>query len=72
MNAPTIEKKLIPNSSGANDKRAAEMETGNIAPLISFLETIDIIIKIIRMQVKSATINGEKWAYPNGVKSKYE
>ena len=62
MNAPTIEKYLIPKSNGAGERTAAITDITKIGILICFLVKIDIIIKAIKAQVKTATMNGEKFA----------
>ena len=70
ISAPTIEKYFIPKSSGANERIVEIADTVKIGVRKDFFVIIAIIIKVIKQIVKSATINGEKFAYPKGVKSK--
>ena len=70
INAPTIEKKLIPYSNGARDSIVAIADSASIGILSCFFIISEMIIIIIKAHVKSATINGAKLAYPKGVRSK--
>ena len=70
INAPTIEKYRMPKSNGAKERMLEIADTALIGVRSFLFDIMEIIIKIIKTQVKSATMNGEKFAYPNGVKSK--
>ena len=62
INAPTIEKNLIPKSKGDSERIAAITDIAKIGILICFFVRSDITIIAIKTQVRMATINGEKLA----------
>ena len=70
ISAPTGEKKVIPKSSGENESTAADVDTVKSGVRSFFLVKIETADKIKSATVKTATISGEKFAYPNGVGSK--
>ena len=62
ISTPTIEKKLIPKSSGAIESKVVIADITKIGILICFFVRSDITIIAIKTQVRMATINGEKLA----------
>ena len=71
INAPTIEKKLIPNNNGHKDIITFINNTILVTVIKLRLPVMQYTPKKIRIiQVINAVINGAKLAYPKGTKSK--
>ena len=62
----------MPWHRGINESTVASIETQKIGILTDLFKKIDTITKISKIHVDNAVSKGAKFAYPKGVKLKYE